>query len=195
MIKGIIFDLDGTLVESHLDFAAIKSELGCPSEQDLLNFVEQLPAVQREKAEMFIVEHELADAAEAQWIKGAEHFVEQARARNLPMAIVTRNCQQAAQRKLHNNALNIELVLCREDAPAKPDPTALLQVAAHWQLPVESLIYVGDYLYDVQAARNAGMRSALFIGAELPAYADLADMTFACYSELPDILDWELIGK
>jgi len=49
-------------------------------------------------------------------------------------------------------------VLTREDAPAKPDPTALLMVANTWQLRPEDCLYVGDFIYDQQAAENAGMR-------------------------------------
>lgn len=190
MVKGIIFDLDGTLVESHLDFASIKSALGCPAEQDLLVFVANLPLQKKAQAEAYIIEQELADAQHASWIPGAEQFIDEARKRALPIAVVTRNCQQAASLKLSNNALHIELLLSREDAPAKPDPTALLQVADEWALPCADIIYVGDYLYDVEAARNAGMRSALYTAGGIPHYASLADITFDCFSRLPALLNW-----
>ena len=43
-IKGVIFDLDGTLVSSELNFSLIKAQVGCPAEQDLLDYIEQLPS-------------------------------------------------------------------------------------------------------------------------------------------------------
>lgn len=36
-IKGVIFDLDGTLVSSELNFSLIKAQVGCPADQDLLS--------------------------------------------------------------------------------------------------------------------------------------------------------------
>ena len=30
-IRGVIFDLDGTLVSSELDFSLIKAQVGCPA--------------------------------------------------------------------------------------------------------------------------------------------------------------------
>ena len=74
------------------------------------------------------------------------------------MAIVTRNCREATAIKLANNAIPIDIVLTREDAPAKPDPTALLMVARQWQLNAEDCLYVGDFIYDQLAAENAGMK-------------------------------------
>ncbi len=41
-IRGIVFDLDGTLVTSNLDFSLIRSELGCPDGLDVLAYVDQL---------------------------------------------------------------------------------------------------------------------------------------------------------
>jgi HAD superfamily hydrolase (TIGR01549 family) len=85
-------------------------------------------------------------------------MVEKVQAHKLPMAIVTRNCRQATAIKVANNSIPIDYVLTREDAPAKPDPTALLMVANTWQLQPEDCLYVGDFIYDQQAAENAGMR-------------------------------------
>jgi len=85
-------------------------------------------------------------------------MVEKVQAHKLPMAIVTRNCRQATAIKVANNGIPIDYVLTREDAPAKPDPTALLMVANTWQLQPEDCLYVGDFIYDQQAAENAGMK-------------------------------------
>ena len=77
---------------------------------------------------------------------------------DLPVAIVTRNCKQATALKISNNQIPISTVLTRECAPAKPDPTALLMIAGQWQIAPAHILYVGDYIYDQQAAENAGMQ-------------------------------------
>ena len=158
-IKGVIFDLDGTLVESSLDFSSMRETIGCPQNEDILMFVD---AIECEKAKSdahnIILQHEIEDAQNVKWLNVGRAMVEKAQQHKLPMAIVTRNCRAATAIKLANNDIPIDYVLTREDAPAKPDPTALLMVASTWQLQPEDCLYVGDFIYDQQAAENAGMQ-------------------------------------
>ncbi|MFG1491656.1 HAD-IA family hydrolase, partial [Oceanospirillum sp. HFRX-1_2] len=156
-IKGVIFDLDGTLVSSSLDFKWLREQVSCPSDEDILAFAANLKdPFLRDRAHSIIEKHELDDAHQAGWIPGAKEFVECLNRLNFPMAIVTRNFQQAAQIKIRNNAMPITRVITREEAPAKPDPTALLLIASEWRLQPEQVMYVGDFRYDVEAANNAG---------------------------------------
>ena len=158
-IQGVIFDLDGTLVESRLDFAKMREEVGCPPADDILGFVDTLTCERSQaRARDLILQHELNDARTSRWLPNGKAMVEKAQNARLPMAIVTRNCRQATAVKMKNNAIPIDIVLTREDAPPKPDPTALLMVANQWGLPPEKCLYVGDFIYDRHAAENAGMQ-------------------------------------
>ncbi|WP_100642481.1 HAD family hydrolase [Alteromonas facilis] len=157
-IDGVIFDLDGTLVESSLDFAQIRADIGCPEGVDVLHFIEQLPDEQRQHAHAVVLSHELDDARLSNWLSGAQEFVLKTLEQQLPMAIVTRNCRAATERKIQQNNIPIDCIITREDAPAKPKPDALIMIAQLWQLPAHRLIYIGDYIYDEQAAINAGMQ-------------------------------------
>jgi len=158
-IKGVIFDLDGTLVESQLDFSQMRTDVGCPQDEDILTFVENIHCPQtKARASQAILQHELSDAQHAKWLPLGKQMVDTVLANNLPIAIVTRNSREATAIKMTNNNIPIEFVLTREDAPAKPDPTALLHIAKQWQLPPEDCLYVGDFIYDQLAAENAGMR-------------------------------------
>ena len=157
-IKGVIFDLDGTLVESSLDFTQMRKDIGCPPKQDILAFIEDITCPnQKAIAEAKVLAHEMEDAQEAKLLPIGKCMLEQVKKAQLPTAIVTRNCRQATKIKLTSNNIDIKLVLTREDAPPKPDPTALLQIAQQWALSSEHLLYVGDYIYDQQAAENAGI--------------------------------------
>lgn len=181
---GVIFDLDGTLVESSLDFAFLRQSLNCPDHLDLLAHVDSLDDHAKAHANAFIEQHELDDAQHAKWLPGALELVSAIADLGLPMAIVTRNSPEAARIKVSNNRIPIQRVLTRADAPAKPDPTALLMVAKDWQQSPETIMYVGDYKYDLQAAINAGMHGCLYAPAGTPEYADLAHSVYSDYDEL-----------
>ncbi|MFT5277514.1 MAG: HAD superfamily hydrolase (TIGR01509 family) [Glaciecola sp.] len=162
-MKGIIFDLDDTLVKTNLDFGAIKHDIACPSNEDILTFIGNIacPSM-KSRAHNTVLEHELHDALTSTWLPGAQEFVQAAIQQDLPLAIVTRNCREATNIKIKNNEISIKQVITREDAPAKPDPTALLKIAAQWDIDVKHIAYVGDYIYDIQAAHNAEMQAWLY---------------------------------
>lgn len=189
-IHGVIFDLDGTLVSSELDFSLIKAQIGCPDNEDLLDFIAQLPSpYMREEAMNIVHQHELLDAQHATLLPGVSEAIALLNERNIPMAIVTRNFDKAAALKLKNNPLPISTVLTRSDAPAKPDPSALNAIATLWNISANNLLYVGDYLYDIQAAHNANMRACLYAPNETPPYSDQADYVLHDFYDLVALVE------
>lgn len=174
-IRGVIFDLDDTLVHTNLDFGKIKSAISCPPDQDILSFVASIPnKLEREHAHSVILAHELDDAHTSVWIKGARDFVIRLQKQGIPCAIVTRNCRQATEIKIKKNSIPIDLIITREDAPAKPDPSALNDINAKWQFASHEVAYIGDYKYDIQAAHKANMQAWLF--SHDPHKTDFEDM-------------------
>ena len=183
-ISAVIFDLDGTLVESSLNFRQIKTELNCPVDKDLLAYVETLPEAERVEANSYIESQEMLDAKVSRWLPWAKELVDNLHGLQLPMAIVTRNFSKATALKISNNGIPITKVITREDAPAKPDPTALLNIAESWSIAPGEILYVGDFLYDLQAATNAQMHSCLYSPDVMPEYASEASIAVKCFSEL-----------
>lgn len=183
-IDGVIFDLDGTLVSCELCFKTMRQEIGCPLDEDILAFVDNLDDDAKQIANDTIKRLELNDAYAATWITGAQEFIEHLNHLAIPTAIITRNSREASGIKITNNRIPIKTVITREDAPAKPDPTALINLSNQWQIPPEKLLYVGDYLHDINIAKNAGVNSALFCEQMIPNYAHLADHVFENYQSL-----------
>ncbi|QIR15565.1 HAD family hydrolase [Shewanella aestuarii] len=176
-IQGIIFDLDGTLVESSLDFTLIRDQIGCPHDVDLLTFIDDLDCEQQKKqANSIVFEHENRDAQYAKSLTGLDELLSHIDKINLPSAIVTRNSKAATEQKLQQNNIDIALVLTRECYPAKPAPDALLAIAKQWNIPPKHIVYVGDYLYDIQAAKNAGMLACFINHGKPKSYQHLADI-------------------
>ena len=52
--------------------------------------------------------------------------------------------------------LGLFQVLCRDFTPVKPDPAPVLHICEKWDLPVESVVVVGDHSDDVKCGHKAG---------------------------------------
>jgi len=177
-IKAVIFDLDGTLVTSSLDFPRMRKDIGCPEGQDVLQFIESLDESAKLRAQAIIHRHEMDDAQSVLLIPGALSLLGQLQDLGIYTAIVTRNSMAPTQLNITRSGLQVGQVLTRECAPAKPHPGALLQLCEGWQIKPSESLYVGDYLYDLQAAANANMHSCLFVSGDAPPYA--AEAGFVC---------------
>ena len=187
-VSGVIFDLDNTLVSSSLNFSQIRQAINCPVDQDILGYVDNLPISQQVAAREKILHFEMLDAQNATILPGTENLLKLLDSKDIPYAIVTRNCKQAALLKIQNNNLNIPLLLTRENSKAKPAPDSVYSIANYWQQSPENILFVGDHLYDIQTAINAQAMSCLInYGSTLP-YEDLADLVLKNLSQLTSTL-------
>lgn len=182
--RGIIFDLDGTLVDSKLNFSLLCQQLGWPAGTAILEHLVTLPPVEKQRALRIIEDFELAGAAAACWMPGAAELLQLLRQQNIPTAILTRNTRQATLLCASSLGIEVDVILTRDDAPAKPDPAGLWQIARQWQLQCNELLFVGDYLFDLQTAANAGMPSCLYRGSENHHFAADADFVIDHFIEI-----------
>lgn len=181
-MPGIIFDLDGTLVDSGLDFEAIRRDMGLPSRTPILEAMEKTPPGEElERMRAVLRTHELRSAHGATLFDGVPEFLDWIDRRGWPRAILTRNSRECTQIVLDRLDLKFSCVLTREDAKPKPDPEGLLAICRQWNLPSADVVFCGDYLFDLQAGRNAGMRTMLFAPGELPDFAHLADLVLRSF--------------
>lgn len=174
-LSGVIFDLDGTLVDSRLDFTRLRRQLACPDGIGVLEYIDTLSPAQQREAHQAVLAFEQDGADRATWMPGAERCLETLRQWQLPVAILTRNAGSVARHTLERLGARIDLLLAREDCAPKPAPDGLLKITEHWQVPASNCVYVGDYLFDLQAARNAGMPACYYDPEGSAEFADLAD--------------------
>lgn len=163
----MIFDLDGTLVDSQLDFAAMRRDLRISSE---LGILESIAAIQNSKEQQRLLgivhSHEMAGASRATPISGANELLRMLKPRDIKTAIFTRNSKLVTERSLQCLDVEIPLIVAREDAPPKPDPAGLLLILDKWKFSADEVLFVGDYLYDLEAGKRAGIQTLLFTPAE-----------------------------
>lgn len=189
-IRGVIFDLDQTLVASDLDYDAIRSDLNLREDQLILETVNQMPAGPDKDAAFEILHHhEHEGAVRSTLMPGAGEFLQWLSDNSIKAAVLTRNSRRATELVFETLGLNLTPALTREDAAPKPDPEGLFKICSEWGLPVEDVLFFGDFLFDLQAASNAGMRSVLYCSNDRPDFADKADFVLTDFAQAAEIVN------
>lgn len=196
-LRGIIFDMDGTLVDSGLDFTTMRSEMGLRPSLPILEQLDTLPQDDRAAKEAILHRHEMAGAERATLIAGADRLLAALAKTGRPMAIVTRNSRETTTHTLDRLKLSsfFDIVICREDGPHKPDPWAILEICRRWQFATKEVVMVGDFELDIQSAHNAGCPSVLFTEGRPPAQVAGAELATHTAVHLDDLYHLLAPGK
>jgi len=158
---AVICDLDGTLVDSRLDFQAIRAEMGIEGETSVLAALDRLESTDAARCRAILDRHELAGAMRARLFPGVPDFLGAAAALGLKSGLFTRNSRVATATTLRRCGLAFDRVLTREDGPPKPDPWAIHALCREWELRPEQVLVFGDFHYDLAAGRAAGAVTVL----------------------------------
>ena len=161
---GIIFDMDGTIVESMVNFKTIRAQLGIAPEVGIKEHINQLPPAQAEKANTELRNRELRGAENAPLIPGALETLDAIRRTNLKIALLTRNTQHSVDiimKRFPELQFQFDLVSTRENGTIKPQPDSILDACRTLGIKPQRTLCVGDYIYDLQAANSADAVSVL----------------------------------
>jgi HAD superfamily hydrolase (TIGR01509 family) len=219
-IRGVIFDVDGTLVDSvdlharawqetfaHFghpaDFDAVRGQIGKGGDQIMPVF---LPAdvLEQRGAEIDAFRHDLFKRAYLRQVRGFHRvraLFQQLRAdgKRLALASSAKGDELAHYKRAADIDDLVEAETSSDDAErSKPHPDIFEAALARLALPKEAVVVVGDSPWDAKAAANAGLRSVGLLCGGFPA-ADLREAgcgeLYASPEDLLRHLDRSLIGR
>jgi len=164
MVKGVIFDLDGTITRPVLDFDEIRSAMGLKAGKPVLEQLRELPLKKRAQKEAVLHGFEKEAAARSELNPGVEAMFAALKERGKMLALCTRNSTRAAEDVLHRHNLTFPFVRTRDHGEVKPSPEPILALARTMGLHTSELAMVGDYAFDTEAALGAGAFAVFFTG-------------------------------
>lgn len=192
MKKAVLFDLDGTLIDTAKDFIRIIQQM-C-RDQDIAVIDEDTIRSQVSeggRAMVHLVYPELALDSDELW-KHRQQFLEiyaenicvdttlfaemdklleDLEQRQIPWGIVTNKPRHLSELLLKelNLTHRCAVLVCPEDVTkTKPDPEPMYLAATQLKLDATDVIYVGDHPRDIDAGKNAKMYTILAAYGYLP---------------------------
>ncbi|MDD3038985.1 HAD family hydrolase [Bacteroides sp.] len=181
MKKLVIFDLDGTLLNTIADLAHSTNyalnKLGYPiHEIDQYNFMvgnginklfeRALPEGEKSEENVlrvrkeFIPYYDAHNADDSCPYPGIPELLSDAQSRGIQLAVASNKYQSATQKLITHYFSGIHFTAVfgqREGIKVKPDPTIVFDILKLADIRKEDVLYVGDSGVDMQTAANAGV--------------------------------------
>jgi len=186
MIKLVIFDVDGTMIDTK-DVVlksyqyAVSGELGRQLTEDELTAAYGIPTLQAleqmgvqdiERVSKLYYESLLNTYAEGiRLFDGIDPVLEELRKRNITCGIVTSRDKVEVNNDSTLAAIRkyFDYVICSEDTEKhKPDPEPVNKLLERAGVDASDVIYLGDTVYDYLCAKNAGVKFALAAWGAVP---------------------------
>ncbi|MDN5890887.1 MAG: HAD-IA family hydrolase [Psychrobacter sp.] len=197
-VKAVLFDLDGTLIDTAADFVRIIGNMSrennwqTPPEAEIR---EQVSAGASAMVQLMLRHNDQMEVSEEGLLDFRQQFLDDYEAeicvdscvfseleevlsaleeKNVPWGIVTNKPRYLAEQLLEKMQLDerCAVLVCPDDVSRpKPDPEPMYMALEKLEIPrgaAESVIYVGDHIRDIEAGNAAGMPTILAAYGYIP---------------------------
>ncbi|MDP3789969.1 MAG: HAD family hydrolase [Candidatus Omnitrophota bacterium] len=207
MVKLLIFDIDGTIVDAYgaiekslnytlrqLGYTRVSASrarraVGFGDKNFIAGFVrhkdvETALAIYREH-------HKAALLKYSRVIPGARMTLKRLKTRKYKLAVATNRPGKFSMILLRHLGLKkyFDVIVCAKNRDEiKPKPRLLLNIIGKLKIHKGEALYVGDMAIDVMAGRNAGIKTIAISGGSSYRYELKKARPFRIISKLPDLL-------
>lgn len=208
--KLIVFDWDGTLMDSAAIIAACVQAASCdkglpvPSEQSARHIIglglndamaylfPQLdPAGYREVADRYR-HHFLALGREIPLFEGACDLVEDLHDAGFLLAVATGKARRGLDRELESTGLKrfFHATRCADETLSKPNPAMLVEILHELGIVATDSLMVGDTTHDIEMAEGAGVSALAVTYGAHPREFLAGRMPLACVDDVAGLRAW-----
>ena len=197
-VKAVLFDLDGTLIDTAADFVRIIGKMSgendwqAPPEAEIR---EQVSAGASAMVQLMLRHNDQLEVSEPELLEFRQQFLDDYEAeicvdscvfdeleevlraleeKSVPWGIVTNKPRYLAEQLLEKMQLDerCSVLVCPDDVSrSKPDPEPMYAALERLSIPrgaAESVLYVGDHIRDIEAGKAAGMPTILAAYGYIP---------------------------
>jgi HAD superfamily hydrolase (TIGR01549 family) len=180
--------MDGTLTISAHDFEYIRRELGLEQGVPILEALHAMPIEQAAPLWEMLNEMEEYFAGKSSLMHGAFTLLQILHTRGAQLAILTRNTLPVVEKTLKACGIDHffprELILDRDSCIPKPSPDGIHRLLDHWKADADDTVMVGDYLFDLQAGKDAGVTTIHLDQQGEFAWPEVADICIRGFAEI-----------
>jgi phosphoglycolate phosphatase len=217
-MPAVLFDVDGTLVTFEFDVPGAKKALveelakmgvdtsGLSLTSPIQTIIDAAKvkvqggkagadfAPLRRRLYSILDDFEVDSSSKSSMFPGTKKTLLYLRSRSVRLAVFTNSGRRAAYSLLRRGRILecFDFILTREDVDTmKPSPAGILKAVERFSLPKEEVCYVGDGIFDITAAKAAGLKVvSVATGNYTPERLrqEGADFVISSLEELPGIL-------
>jgi len=188
-VRAVAFDLDGTIAKTSVRFAPYRERIGCDG-GDVLSYIEKCDAALRKRMYTVLDEYERSIEEDCVLDEDFPRVMTFLSERNIKTGIVTRSSHRHAVAVTQKLGISADAIIGRDDTAPKPSGKPLILLSKMLGIPPQHMLFVGDFLWDVMAGRNAGVRTVLLAHNRTEEYTPRPDYIIHRLGELIDIIKY-----
>jgi len=180
-MQTCVFDMDGTLIDSHYDWLAIKAQLGVTG-ISIIDDLNSYPSPEREAKWRVLEAIERRATLAAEVKPGAAELLSLLSDKGIKTALVTNNTDDNVAHLLNEYDLSFDVVLTRDSGFYKPSGAPVVEAMKRLGATPQTTLCVGDSRYDVLASRDARCRWVCILHDAHQRFSPEADL---CFLDIP----------